>query len=273
MNKPKVRAGKVGTSITITKTPPLKPNSRSTSSKERLPQVRQSQLPPAKPAPVSNSERAQRLPVKKSKITSDMDPFEASEILRKELHEEFGDFEDDKVPDLPWMNHLDELNDQITANMNQSSSIDNSFANTFNDATKNFECNENIFDSATKMMNVGFDAVQNNLTRTRDLIDQRLDLVQQMMNEIRMHGVDEFTADLKPDDNPLLDEPDSGSTEKLNVPKMPTADRNAPPRNSQARNQQARNSQAVRNSQFPRGSQIPRNTQVQSSTPTWTQRK
>lgn len=272
MNKPK-RVGKVAASIAVTKTPPLKPNSRSTASKEHLPQVRQSQLPPAKPVPVSNSERAQREPVRKSKITNDMDPFEASEILRKELHEEFGDFEDDKEPELPWMDHLDELNSQITDNMNQSSSIDNSFVNTFNDATKDFECNENIFESATKMMNVGFDAVQNNLTKTRDLLDQRLDLVQQMMNEIRMHGVEEFTADLKPDDNPLIDEPDSGSSGKLNAPKMPTADRTAPARNSQARNQQARNLQAGRNSQFPRNSQNPRNAQVQSSTPAWTQRK
>lgn len=272
MNKPK-RPGNVAASIVVTKTPPLKPNSRAPMSREHLPQVRQSQLPPNKPAPVSKSERSERAPVKKSKVTSDMDPFEASEILRRELHEEFGDYVDDKEPDLPWMNHLDELNSQITENLNQTSSIDTSFVNTFTDATKNFECNEDVFDSATKMMNMGFDAVQNNLTKTQDLLDKRLDLVQQMMNEIRMHGVDEFTADLKLDDNPLIDEPDTQSTHSLNTPKMPTTDRNAPPRNSQARSQQARNSQAGRSIQISRNSQVPRNAQVQSSTPAWSQRK
>lgn len=247
MNSKIRRNQNVAQSISITKTPPLRPNSKPTAIKEKLPQVRQSQLPNPKPVPPARSERSEKYPTKKSKITPDMDPFEASEILRKEIQEEFGEKEEEKEPELPWLNRLDELNSEITKNLNQSSMIDTSFVNTFCDATRDFECSEDVFESASRMINSGFDAINHRLEAARSLIDQRMDLVQQMMSEIQDHGVSEFTADLKLDDNPFSDSEDEKNSREIINPKMPTGGRNAP-----ARNSQLRGSQMVRKSQFPR---------------------
>ena len=235
----------VASSIMVTKTPPLRPNSKSNAIKERLPQVRQTQIPTKKRVnqPVRNERAAEKTPPKKivmgsnsnnnsanSGIPSNVDPFEASEILRRELHREFGEFEDEKEPDLQWMSHLDELNNQLTEKMEEASKIDTSFVATFNEATKDFKPGDgNMFDSADKMMEIGFNAVNDKLKETRNLIDQRLDIIQQMMNEMQIHGVEEFKADLKLDDNPNVD-PDP-SLETSSLPKAPIGVRKSAPRN------------------------------------------
>ncbi|OHS93001.1 hypothetical protein TRFO_40699 [Tritrichomonas foetus] len=270
MNRQPKRGGKVAASIAVTKTPPLRPNSKSSQPKEKLPQVRKSQFPSKKSD--SSQSKAERSPAwteKRSKITSDMDPFEASEILRREIQEEFGEsFENEKDDEMPWLTHLDELNDKITENLKNESSIDTSFINTFDAATRNIYDGkqiDDVFGSASKMMETGFNAVNEKLKKTQNLIDERLELVQQMMNEIRIHGVDEFKADLKLDDNPMADDlsadhskspsknasnSSASSTSNLasstrnssvmkstssvksmeGAPKMPTGQRNAPPR-------------------------------------------
>lgn len=192
-----------------TRTPPLKAR-RPDMNAQKPDQVRASVMPNYDPSKSKASPKlmAARAAAEKARGPDTTDYFAETERLRKEDEKEFGIKVTEEEAHLPWIDHVDELNQKLQDNLKNASEIDTSIINTFDDAHNAVEIdNDDVFGTVKKMVDAGFDSFSDKMNKDRQLLRERMGLMQEMMEEITSHSAaTEYTADLVNDEDVHFDD-------------------------------------------------------------------
>ena len=189
---------------------------------------RQSQVPRARPAPSPKLMKAKAEAEAKAERDAKIDVFEESERIRKQMDQEFGDHLDEKAAKLEWMDKFEEMQKELNENFHKEVAIDTGVVSNFEDAAKQVKMTNDVFGTTKKIINAGFDALHENLSKERELLQKRMELIAQMRNEMMSHGPEDYTADLEPDNDPDFE--DASSSPQPQPIKTVNPQRNHPKR-------------------------------------------
>jgi hypothetical protein len=132
-----------------------------------------------------------------------VDCFEQAAMIRKELTE--GD-PPMPEPHLEWLDQLDHLHRELNRNVIQSACIDNSptliFDRVATPIINEMTAEDTIGEIGQRMVEEGFDAIHEMLQHEGELIEERVQILQQMRTMLLDHRSD-YTADLLVDDESI----------------------------------------------------------------------
>lgn len=119
--------------------------------------------------------------------------------LCKEIEDEFGIKVDDQDLDMPWLDHVEELDQRLKQNMKESQSNDTSPLVAFNKAVESVPNEENPFETIKKVKEVGFKAMTDCINKDMDILKQRIEIMNEIRKELMQHSAMDYNADEEPD--------------------------------------------------------------------------
>lgn len=140
-------------------------------------------------------------------VQEDIDPVAASKKLRAEIEKEFGQSVTEDDLKMEWLDNMDEDVRRMSLNIQSDALYDNSILSIYQDSTADITPNdgETPYDTVKRMLDVGFDAIHQQNMAEKDLLTERISLLDKLHEELMKDHANDFNAHLTRDDDPKFD--------------------------------------------------------------------